>query len=264
MFKSFIKGKFAEAMSNITLELALDKNIYTLHKNVTLEIEEDTTQIDHIIISKYGIFVIETKNYGGWIYGGEHQKQWTQKLYKKSFKFQNPLHQNYKHIKFLQSILSIPNVMELEERDFISLIHFTGERAELKTELPNNVMTSGVLPFIKEHEEIKLSDIKIKILNERLETKKLKACIKTDILHVKNLKEKHKKEEENTKKLTTSKLALLHNIKTDELNKKLVEIGYLEEKETKLYLTNKGKEIGGEWKPNKFGGYFLWNEDTKI
>jgi hypothetical protein len=89
--------------------------------------------------------------------------------------------------------------MELEESDFISLIHFTGERAELKTELPPNVMTNGVASFIKEHTEIKLSDIRIKILNKRLEEKRLKPCIKTDILHVKNLKNKHSSKEEKLK-----------------------------------------------------------------
>jgi hypothetical protein len=82
-----IKGKFAEVVANTVLGLFLDKEIYTLYKNVTLELEDDTTQIDHIIISKFGIFVIETKNYGGWIYGSEHQKQWIQKLYKKVSNF---------------------------------------------------------------------------------------------------------------------------------------------------------------------------------
>lgn len=260
--KSTIKGKFAEVVSNTVLGIALDNKIYTLHKNITLELEEDTTQIDHIVISKYGIFVIETKNYGGWIYGSEHQKQWTQKLYKKSFKFQNPLHQNYKHIKFLQSILSIPDVMELEESDFISLIFFAGERAELKTELPTNVMTSGLYPFIKEHKEIKLNDIKIKKLNERLAEKKLKPCIATNIKHVDNVKQKRKLNE--VKKISTSKLAI--KLKTDKstLDEKLIELGYIEIKNDKEYLTSKGIEIGGELRKYMGKEYFAWNEDIKI
>lgn len=83
--------------------------------------------------------------------------------------------------------------MELEESDFISLIHFTGERAELKTKLPPNVMTNGVLDFIKEHQEIKLSDIKIKKLNERLSDKRLKACLSTAIKYIDNVKTKQEK-----------------------------------------------------------------------
>jgi len=38
-----------------------------------------TTQIDHIVVSRYGIFVIETKNYRGWIFGSEKQRDWTTK-----------------------------------------------------------------------------------------------------------------------------------------------------------------------------------------
>ena len=46
-----------------------------------------TTQIDHILLSPYGIFIIETKNYQGWIFGGERQKHWTQKIYKNLLSF---------------------------------------------------------------------------------------------------------------------------------------------------------------------------------
>ena len=34
-----------------------------------------TTQVDHVVVSRYGIFVIETKDYGGWIFGGENQRR---------------------------------------------------------------------------------------------------------------------------------------------------------------------------------------------
>ncbi|WP_374693676.1 nuclease-related domain-containing protein [Microbulbifer sp. TB1203] len=44
----------------------------------------------------------------GWIFGGEHQAQWMQRIYKKSFKFQNPLRQNYKHVKALEALLDVP------------------------------------------------------------------------------------------------------------------------------------------------------------
>lgn len=49
--------------------------------NLILEVEEGkTSQIDHIVINKRGIFVIETKNYSGMIYGTENQLEWTQVL----------------------------------------------------------------------------------------------------------------------------------------------------------------------------------------
>lgn len=100
------KGKLGEFAVSLQAKKYLNE-AYILLNDCTLPDEKTgTTQIDHILLSPYGIFVIETKNYQGWIFGGERQKSWTQKLYKKSFKFQNPLHQNYKHIKVLELILA--------------------------------------------------------------------------------------------------------------------------------------------------------------
>lgn len=186
--KSYFKGKFQEIIIDVALFIALDKKEYQVHSNITLELlDEMTTQIDHVVVSKYGIFVIETKNYKGWIYGSKHQKTWTQVLFNQKNKFQNPIHQNYKHIKFLQALLSIPDVMELQEEDFKSIIYFSDE-STFKTEMPINVMQKNLVPYIKDFQEIKLNEIRIKKLNERLADKRLKANIFTDIKHVQNLK----------------------------------------------------------------------------
>ncbi len=89
------KGIAGEFLVNLAINSRLYKKKYHLLKNVTLPTEDGTTQIDHIIVLQYGIFVIETKNMKGWIFGEEHQRTWTQKIYKHTSKFQNPLHQNY-------------------------------------------------------------------------------------------------------------------------------------------------------------------------
>jgi hypothetical protein len=99
----WFKGVVGEFVVNLSARLMLDKEVYHLIKNVTLPTDNGSTQIDHIIVSVYGIFVVETKNMKGWIFGSPNQKTWTQKIYKLSSKFQNPLHQNYKHVKELQS-----------------------------------------------------------------------------------------------------------------------------------------------------------------
>jgi hypothetical protein len=49
----------------------LDSEIYHSINNVTIPTANGTTLIDHIIVSKYGIFVVETKNIKGWIYDDE-------------------------------------------------------------------------------------------------------------------------------------------------------------------------------------------------
>jgi len=61
----FMKGVFGELIVNLAAKFFLDKEKYHLFKNVTLPTEDGTTQIDHVIVSRYGIFVIETKNMKG-------------------------------------------------------------------------------------------------------------------------------------------------------------------------------------------------------
>lgn len=70
---------------------------------------------------------------------------------------------------------------------------------------------------------------------------------------------------ESSGKLTSSKLAQKHNLKTNELLEKLVAFNYLEIRETKHYLTPKGKDNGGEFRMSpKYGYYFLWPENLKL
>jgi hypothetical protein len=61
----------------------------------TLRLNDENTQIDHVLVSRFGIFVIETKDYGGWIFGGPGDRNWTQVLFRT--KFQKPIRQIYKH-----------------------------------------------------------------------------------------------------------------------------------------------------------------------
>ncbi|MBP0049274.1 NERD domain-containing protein [Marinobacterium sp. AK62] len=103
----WFKGVMGELIVNLSARYLLDQNHYPLIKNVTLPAAEGTTQIDHVIVSAYGVFVVETKNIQGWSFGSPHQKQWTQKIFKHSSRFQSPLHQNYKHLKALQGLLSL-------------------------------------------------------------------------------------------------------------------------------------------------------------
>ncbi len=80
-------------------------NDVMLQRNVVKENELRTTQIDHIVVSVYGIFVIETKNYSGKIYGHEKSEKWQQYLGNQKYYFMNPLRQNYAHTKALSELL---------------------------------------------------------------------------------------------------------------------------------------------------------------
>jgi Nuclease-related domain len=84
------------------------------------------SQIDHVILSPYGIFVIETKNFQGTIYGSQQYKQW---LVNGKFKFMNPFVQNYGHIEALK-----PLINPIFKDNFISIVSFT-KRCTFKTDL---------------------------------------------------------------------------------------------------------------------------------
>jgi len=160
----------------------LDKNIYRLFKNVTLPTEDGTTQIDHVIVSRYGVFVIETKNMKGWIFGSPQQKNWTQKIYRHTNLFQNPLHQNYKHTQTLQSALAI------DPGKVFSLVVFVGD-STFKTPMPDNVVNAGgYIRFIKSKMQPILSDSEIMDIYSKIESGRLEPSIKTHREHVKHVK----------------------------------------------------------------------------
>ena len=187
-FKPFLKGKMGEFAVATHVKLYLDQDSYTLLNDCTLPDEQNqTTQIDHILLSSFGIFVIETKNYKGWIFGNQHQKTWTQKIYKKSFKFQNPLHQNYKHQKVLEDILS-----DIVEPQFIhSLIVFMPD-CEFKTQMPQNVFRGAAwTDYVKTFQEVMIPPMKLKRIQLRIEKEVLEKSWKTNRQHVENLKLKH-------------------------------------------------------------------------
>ncbi|AJI08413.1 nuclease-related domain-containing protein [Bacillus cereus] len=99
------KGKAGEKLVKRILSKLDPKSYFVLH-NVTVYTEYgDTTQIDHIVIAETGVFVVETKNYEGWINGSEKAARWTQGIFRKKSSFQNPFRQNYKHIKAIEWVM---------------------------------------------------------------------------------------------------------------------------------------------------------------
>lgn len=104
---------------------------YKLLNDIMIRGNNGTSQIDHILIGKKGVFVIETKDYNGIIYGEEYSREWTQVINLKKNKFYNPIRQNYGHIKSLEKYITRKNI-------FISLIVFTNKSTlkKIKTDTP--------------------------------------------------------------------------------------------------------------------------------
>ncbi len=178
----WFKGIFGEFVVNVSAKYMLDQNEYHLIKNVTFPTENGTTQIDHIIVSRFGIFVIETKNMKGWIFGSANQKNWTQQIYKHKNKFQNPLHQNYKHVKTLESFLG------LDENKFYSVIVFIGG-STFKTAMPDNVTSGlGYTRYIKSKKMFVLSDEEVIDAVLQINIEMFNRSLKTNREHVRHVK----------------------------------------------------------------------------
>ena len=94
---------------------------YKVYNNVIIPSYSGTSQIDHLVISKYGIFVIETKNYSGVIYGNENSEYWKQCFYRTKFEMVNPVRQNHNHVMALKKVFS-----GLPEIPIHSIIAFVG------------------------------------------------------------------------------------------------------------------------------------------
>ncbi len=185
---SWFKGFLGEFIVNISSKWLLDKNKYHLLKNVTLPTTDGTTQIDHIIVSIYGVFVVETKNMKGWIFGTENQRTWTQKIYKHSNKFQNPLHQNYKHVNTLEQLLG------LKKNQIHSLVVFVGD-CTFKTVMPENVTYGiGYAKYIKSKKQPVLTPKEVSEIINKIEKGRLRQSFNTNLVHVTHVKEiKNKK-----------------------------------------------------------------------
>ena len=109
---------------------------YLMLNDVYLPLPDGTTaQIDHVVVSQYGIFVVETKNYSGWIFGSEGDCEWTQSFPSKKSTFQNPKLQNYEHICALADNLGI------DKSCFIGVVALTGN-CTFKKDMPKGVVYS--------------------------------------------------------------------------------------------------------------------------
>lgn len=109
-----------------------------------------TTEIDLIMISETGIYVFESKNYSGWIFGDEDSRNWIQSLKGgKKYRFYNPIWQNKKHISHLKNHLGLGSEV------FRSYVVFS-ERCELKKMFVRSpevkVMNRNVLTREIEHD----------------------------------------------------------------------------------------------------------------
>ena len=184
-FKASVKGIWGEKLVQAGAALTLPSLEYRKYHNVTLPTPRGTTQIDHVFVSAFGVFVVETKNMAGWIYGSEQDREWTQVFPGgQKFKFQNPLRQNYGHVQALEDALAGTGTPRGVVR---SVVIFVG-KAKLKRELPENVTVGfGGARYIRSFRNRTLSEAQVALICELVESRRIKPSWKTDRQHIRDL-----------------------------------------------------------------------------
>jgi restriction system protein len=187
VLRPIIKGWMGELKSKVTQGLLLDSKVYHTFNNLIIEDELGTTQIDHVIVSRYGIFVVETKNMDGWIYGSEKGKEWTQTFYSHKTRFQNPLHQNFRHTKTLSACL------EIEHEKLFPAVIFWGD-CEFKTRMPENVIQGslvGCTGYIKRFTRVIFSDAEVEEICSRIQAVKDKMGFFSGLRHISDVQTRY-------------------------------------------------------------------------
>lgn len=184
LFKSpWFKGKWGEMQIALLFRFLLPKEQYTVLHNITLPTADGTTQIDHIVVSRFGIFVVETKNMKGWIFGGEFQETWTQKIFNVSHKFQNPLRQNYKHTQTLGRLLGLDSTV------IHSVVVFIGD-STFKTKMPPHVTYArGCTDYIKSKKTSALTQEQVARICSDITRRALRKSFNTDRTHALHVRE---------------------------------------------------------------------------
>ncbi len=170
--------KFRGFMGEFWVKLELDKlpkDKYIVFNDIMIKDEKGTHQIDHLVLSEFGIFVIEMKNYYGLIKGKEFDNKWCQYLGKNKSYFVNPIHQNYGHIK------SLSDLLKLDDKYLVSIICFSNQ-AKL------DVKSSSIVTQV---DYLKSEILKYKELPVNHDIKELSNIIISNNIEDKVLRKKH-------------------------------------------------------------------------
>ena len=178
-----VKGWLGEKITSASMWAMMDQDVYHKIDDIIIPTSNGTTQIDHVVVSKYGIFVIETKNMRGWIFGNADSDRWTQNIFGVKHQFQNPLKQNYRHTRCLADFLKV-------DHDLMKPVVFFIGDCEFKTPMPRNVINNGLIPYIKEFKQACLTGKQVDDIESNLLSLRLDKSLNRQA-HLASLSERH-------------------------------------------------------------------------
>lgn len=179
------KGIFGEWVVGASMRLFLPKGEYVSVNDIYLRRPNgETSQIDHCIFSRYGIFVLETKNMAGIISGSARGREWTQSFRGgQRFRFLNPLFQNEGHIEALSGFLGIP------KENIHSVICFIGDAKPSRNSVfPENVLFGGFVTHIRQKERKVFSEEELREMVERVRKGRLQATKEVRSEHIERIR----------------------------------------------------------------------------
>lgn len=185
------KGQFGEYSTEFALTNRNLSGNFFVYKNIYIPYMGKTTEIDLLMLHERGIFVFESKNYSGWIFGSADQQYWTQMLQnREKHQFYNPIKQNRSHIKALAEYLNLP------QKIFSSYIVFSERCSLKKVPLPTENIVVLRRPEMLRYLRNDLNDRKICYSSERLNQLSAMIQVCTDLTetekqqHVQNIRER--------------------------------------------------------------------------
>ncbi len=144
-------------------QIVLDPDIYRQAHLVSVPTPRGRARIDHVFVSRFGVFAVRTEPAAGWILGAPTERQWTRQYYRTLARFANPLRQLEGHAHALATALRIP-------ADHVHpVVTFVGDTA-FKTEMPPNVTRGvGFVDYIRSFQTPVFSEDEVRALAERLQ-----------------------------------------------------------------------------------------------
>ena len=181
-----IKGFIGEFKVKLAMRLLLWFG-WKVYHNVTIQLSGGgTSQIDHIVVSSAGIFVVETKNYKGLIRVSENTNDWQQIFHHASYNFYSPIKQNKGHISALRFML------KTKKPPFYNLVCFVGD-ARFAGEPPKEVsigafaLIAAIKRIHRKHKR-NLTVGEVDQLSRAISDRRMPNTRKTRRIHLKNMK----------------------------------------------------------------------------
>ena len=198
-----IRKKGEKKVFNYLLQLSDD---YHIINDVVFKTNKGTTQIDHIVVSKYGVFAIETKNYRGEIYGDDNREEWTQIIvtevtyqrkwwktytYVTKNHFYNPVKQSMGHAFRIKEILK-----DYKHLPIVPIVVFVGDAvfSDVRTKY-RVIYAKQLLQVIEEYKTTYLSDDEYHNVIKTLQDNNIRELIDNKT-HIGNINsERHKRQD---------------------------------------------------------------------